>query len=500
MVRHARSSVTPLPRVPRRRLRWLGVAVNPRALACGVALWAAAAAAAPADAIQPWSANPWYWQFKGQPVFLAGGTDDDNLFQWPREPLVEQLQLLVASGGNYVRNTMSDRRDRGFELYPYEQLDDGRYDLDRWNAAYWDRFEVFLAETARREIIVQIEVWDRFDYSREHWEPHPYNPGNTITYDYESSGLAVAYPNHPGRNEQPFFYTVPPLRNNEIVLRFQRRFVDRMLAYALKYDHILYCIDNETSGDEAWGRWWAEYIKESARRAGRRVYVTEMWDDWDLRDEEHRRTFDHPELYDFVDVSQNNHQKGEVHWNNFQWVRQYLAPRPRPINTVKTYGADGNRFGHTDQDGLERVWRHVLGGAAAVRFHRPDSGLGLSAKAQATLTSIRLLESHVKPWDLQPDHDLLRDRDENEAYLASRPGQAYVVFFTDGGRVGLDLTGQDGRFDIRWLDIAAARMGEAETVGGGSTIDLAPPGDGLWVALVLAADRIRTPPGSSSTP
>ena len=24
-----------------------------------------------------------------------------------------------------------------------------------------------------------------------------------------------------------------------------------------------------------------------------------MWDDWDLRAERHKRTFDHPELYDF---------------------------------------------------------------------------------------------------------------------------------------------------------------------------------------------------------
>ena len=31
--------------------------------------------------------------------------------------------------------------------------------------------------------------------------------------------------------------------------------------------------------------------------------VTEMWDDWDLKAARHRQTFDHPELYDFVDVS-----------------------------------------------------------------------------------------------------------------------------------------------------------------------------------------------------
>ena len=33
--------------------------------------------------IRPWQANPFYWEYKGQPVLLLGGSDDDNLFQWP---------------------------------------------------------------------------------------------------------------------------------------------------------------------------------------------------------------------------------------------------------------------------------------------------------------------------------------------------------------------------------------------------------------------------------
>lgn len=53
-------------------------------------------------------------------------------------------------------------------------------------------------------------------------------------------------------NQQPFFYTTPRQRNNIAVLRYQRRFVDQMLRYALRYPNVLYVIDNETSGDEVW--------------------------------------------------------------------------------------------------------------------------------------------------------------------------------------------------------------------------------------------------------
>lgn len=437
-----------------------------------------------AASIQPWSGNPFYWQIKGEPVFLAGGTDDDNLFQWPSEKLIPQLDLLASVGGNYVRNTMSDRQDKGFELYPFKKLPDGKFDLDQWNDNYWNRFESFLNETAKRDIIVQIEVWDRFDYSRNNWEPHPYNPKHNINYTHESSGLAAKYPDHPGANKQPFFYTVPTLRNNEIVFQYQKRFVDKMLSYSLQHGHVLYCMDNETKGAVEWGAWWARYIKQKADEVGGTVYVTEMWDAWDLKSDEHKRTFDHSELYDFVDVSQNNHKKGQVHWDNFQWVKRYLRDAPRPVNTVKTYGSDGNKFGHSDQDGLERVWRHVLGGAASVRFHRPTGGLGLSGKVQSTLKSIRMLERRVKLWDLIPADDMLSDRDDNEAYLATELGRAHVVFFTNGGEVGLNLNGQNHVYRLQWLDIGKATITSGQPVPGGNVVKLDAPDKGLWLAVL----------------
>lgn len=128
--------------------------------------------------ISPWSKNPYYWQYNGKPVMLIGGSKDDNLFQIP--DLKEHLDEMVAVGANYIRNTMSDRPDKGFEVYPFKKLENGKYDLNQWNDEYWQRFENLLKWTKERNIFVQIEVWDRFDYSRDNWEPHPYNPKNNI--------------------------------------------------------------------------------------------------------------------------------------------------------------------------------------------------------------------------------------------------------------------------------------------------------------------------------
>jgi len=442
--------------------------------------------------LQPCAENPWYWSYRGEPVLLLGGSDDDNLFQWLEPDLVSQLDRLRDAGGNVIRNTMSDRKDKGFEVYPFHQQRDGKYDLDKWNREYWKRFERMLRETARRNIFVQIEVWDRFDFTdaggADRWWAHPYNPRNNVNYTAEMSGFADRYPDHPGTNRQPFFFTTPAQRNNTVVLRYQQRFVEKMLDHTLKYDHVLYCMDNETSGEEAWGRYWAELIRDRANRSGKQVYLTEMWDDWNLRADRHKRTFDHPDLYGFVDVSQNNHNRGDEHWENFLAVREYLSRRPRPMNTTKTYGANGNKFGHTDQDGIERFWRHLLAGAASMRFHRPDSGLGLNDKAVAAIRAARKLESHAPLWTLAPAMHLLQDRAANEAYLAANPGTAYALYLPRGGSVQLITENNSATpLRVRWINIDSGEWGPTETLPNGALRPINAPSTANWAAAITIA-------------
>jgi hypothetical protein len=440
-----------------------------------------------ADRIRPHPENPRFWRYEGRLTLLLGGSKDDNLFQSP--DLRQQLDTMQAIGANYIRNTMSDRNDKGFEVYPFRQRPDGKYDLDEWNDEYWRRFENMLRWTAERDIIVQIELWDRFDYADHrppgNWSRHPYNPKNNVNYTEAESGLKATYRKHPGANEQPFFFTVPALRNNTVLLKYQQAQVATMLSYALKYPNVLYCMDNETSGRPEWGAYWATFIRERARKAGVDVHTTEMWDNWDPKNATHKRTYDHPELYTFLDISQNNHNKGQKHWDNFQWVRRYTAARPRPINTVKIYGADTGRYG-TGRDGQERFWRNIFSGGAGTRFHRPASGLGLSPTAKAHIRSMRLLTAELDIFRCTPDagSTLLGDRSENEAYLTFRAGRQYAVYFPDGGKVTLDLTGATTPFNLKWLDILKSAWGKPQRIRGGGAIPLQAPGRGHWACLI----------------
>ncbi len=429
--------------------------------------------------IQIYSENPRYWQYKGEPVLLIGGSVEDNLFQIPN--LKDHLALLKSVGGNYVRSTMS-WVDEG-DVPPFKKVGD-LYDLNQWNGEFWNRFRNFITWTHEMDIIVQIEVWATFNYYREPWDANPFNPKNNSNYTAEETGLPTRVNSHPVATENNFFWSVPKERNQQTVLKYQQKFVDKLLAETLPYGHILYCMDNETAVTAKWGAYWATYIQKQAAETGRTVETTEMWDPWDLSHEKHKATFDHPETYSFCDISQNNHQKRQRHWDNAQKIRAKLSPI-RPINNIKIYGADGGRFGRT-QDGLERFWRNIFGGFASARFHRPDSGIGLNQTAQAHLKSMRSITDEMDVFTCEPHNDLLSNRAENEAYTFANPEREYAIYFPNGGSVDINLhVMKDTKtLTIRWLNIAKSEWTQEAEVPFEDSLTLSAPTEGHWAVLI----------------
>jgi len=442
------------------------------------------------DRIQPYPKNPRYWQYEGKPVLLLGGSKDDNLFQVPN--LEKHLDLLASVGGNYIRNTMSDRQDHGFEVYPFKRLSNGKYDLNRWNEEYWRRFENLLRWTAERDIIVQIELWDRFDYSQEHWHKSPWRPGNNINYTNEKSGLAEAYPAPAWRDRQPFFHSIAGMRRYkkqyDIVRNFQEQFVAKMLSYSLRHGNVLYCMNNETSTTPQWGRYWMKFITDKACEKGVEVYVTDMFDDvWKPQSSAKlRQAFDDPKVYTFLDISQvNSRSFNEDHWKNLLWIMKQARKHPRPLNHTKIYSAGSTRWGSgTPEDGVERFWRNLLAGSASCRFHRPGAGIGLNEIAQSCIRSARMVESRVKFWDVKPHMELLDNRESDEAYLAADPGEQYILYFTKGGSVKLDLSKHKDRSELRWLSIHDAEWGHTEAIQSGANVTINAPGREPWVAVI----------------
>ncbi|GAJ12320.1 unnamed protein product [marine sediment metagenome] len=132
--------------------------------------------------------------------------------------------------------------------------------------------------TRDRDIIVQIEVWAFHDFNEGHWEKNPWRPSNNTSYDSSNTTLRASYGNI-GRTAHDFFFTVPKLNNDRVMLSYQQKFVDKILSCSLRYGHVLYCMTNEIHPQYSpeWGWYWSKYIKDKSAAVGRQVETTEMY-------------------------------------------------------------------------------------------------------------------------------------------------------------------------------------------------------------------------------
>jgi hypothetical protein len=414
--------------------------------------------------IKPYENNPWYWQYHEKPVILRGGSNDDNPYQWEKEDLIKELDLLASVGGNYIRNTMSDR-DEG-NIYAFKKVGERTYDLYEWNEEYWNRLTVFLEETSKRDIIVQLTLWDQFDLGGSRWDHHPWNPERNINMN-------------PGiwKDRDDFYSTVD--RNARDEFAFQKKYIDQLLSISLEYDNVLYNINNESSESIAWENFWASYVKNSAHKAGKKVCVTNMQLS---ATNAVRIVMSHGDLYDYVDISQINQDskgaRGPAHWDYLMFLRQKIASfGPIPMNNVKIYGAtDGNKnySAGSETEAIDRFWRDIFAGCASVRFHRPSSperpwGSGLNERVQTNLKALNMFMEKFDIFSATPHNDLLSPRVSvplmMEAYTIANIGHQYAIYFPQGRyKIDLDPWVFAEKLKLQWLDINDLQWSEPEIV------------------------------------
>jgi len=73
----------------------------------------------------------------------------------------------------------------------------------------------------------------------------------------------------------------------------------------------------------------------------------------------------------------------------------------------------------------------------------------------------------------------------NEAYLAAKPGEQYVLYFTYGGAVSLDLSDTTGTFTLKWISVTEGMWGKTKTIEGGSVVNVSAPHKGGWIAAIV---------------
>lgn len=471
-----------------------------------------------------------YWQYGGQPIMLLGGwnhghnpfidhnTQDENGRQGvsTEAQIIDAMDELVDAGGNLLRCVLNPGMAAGIQHHNFTATVDTLYDLNDMTGPFWARLEMFISEAEKRNIIVQIEIWDRFDLINlawNSWPVSPFNPKNNINYTTGESGLQDIYPfyiNHPflqGVPGHPVYDSASQDKKKQynLVRSFQNKFIDKMLSITLKYDNILYCMNNETHEDPSWGIYWINYIRDIAKTECKNVLVTDMLDkiwegatapDW-------KYVSNNMSVYDYIDISQvNSRHRDQGHWDIIIGIANDAKKKNILLHMSKLYGNDRALDGKPwsnwkpgdTNNGVEEWWQNILAGVAGVRFHRPTSGLGLSTLAKNNMKSARLIESKIKFWNVDPSQHLLQDRESDEAYLAADPGKAYILYYPASGEgmVKLDLSEyEDIEFNVSWVEVCKGTwdVSKATTIQGGSSIAIDRPESGHWVAAITKVEN-----------
>jgi len=193
--------------------------------------------------------NPHYFLFRGKPTVLITSGEhygavlnlDFDCHKYLDTLAKDGLNLTRAFSGAYVeplgafkiaRNTLAPGKDRflcpwarsGTPGYPNGG---NKFDLAKWDAAYFKRLKDFVAHAGRRGIVVEYTFFCPF-YSETQWEISPQNAANNI------NGIGTASRTN-----------VHTLDKHGGLLAIHESLVRKVVAELKDFDNVLYEICNE---------------------------------------------------------------------------------------------------------------------------------------------------------------------------------------------------------------------------------------------------------------
>ncbi|HWQ56724.1 MAG TPA: cellulase family glycosylhydrolase, partial [Bryobacteraceae bacterium] len=152
-----------------------------------------AAATAAAQPVGLYPANPHYFRVAGKPAVLVTSGEHYGAVLNREFDYVRYLDTLRADRMNLTRTFSGSYREEpgdfkiasntlapapGKFIAPWAQRD-GKFDLTKWDAAYFARLKDFVAQAGRRGVVVELVLFCPF-YRDSMWKASPMNTLNNI--------------------------------------------------------------------------------------------------------------------------------------------------------------------------------------------------------------------------------------------------------------------------------------------------------------------------------
>jgi hypothetical protein len=333
-----------------------------------------------------------------------------------------------------------------------------KFDLKRFNEAYFKRLRDRVEAAGRRGIYVSIMLFQGWSiYSHGYgnpWPLHPYNKSNNI------NGID-GDPNGDGEGKEVHSLEVPA------VTSLQEAYIRKVADTVNDLDNVLYEITNETAiYSRDWQYHMVRYIKsyEATKRRQHPVGMT---------------AFD----------SGREGSMAALWASPADWISPQDDGTPGDFRGDPP-AADGRKVMISDTDHLwgeggdhRWVWKSFLRGynpiymdRVAVLTGNPKGDIAGAETARRAMGYTRRLAERVNLAAMRPHDELASTR-----YSLADPGREYLIYLPDGGEVTVDLRAASGTLAVEWVNPRTGAATDAGTVQGGSQRSFDAPDEGDWV-------------------
>ena len=420
--------------------------------------------------------NPHYFLFKGKALALITSAEHYGALINGAFDYATYLQTLKAEGMNYTRifsgtyfetpgafnirqNTLAPAPEH--RTLPWTTIVDPvrgitKFDLTRWNNAYFKRLHNFMQLAAELEIIVEVTLFSSI-YAEDTWSHLPSNPNNNINI------------NHPITRIQAH-----TLDNGELLIH-QENFVRKLVTELNKYDHFFFEIQNEP---------WSDHPTP--------VLNTLNQEDLSVEDWRRRVDYAHKSALEWQDkmataivlAEQELPKKHLIAQNfaNFKVSIPEVSPTISILNFHyawpeaatwnyhydKVVGFDESGFaGSSDEVYRRQAWQFMLSGGGLFNnldysfYVGEEKGKGVNDAPGGGSAELRfqlkILSEFLHRFDLAsliPDNDcLIRSPGLHTFTMSDRAGTYAIYVRSHGVDSGIiDLRVQDGQYAIHSLD------------------------------------------------
>ena len=469
-------------------------------------------------------ANPHYFLFRGKAVALITSGEHYGAVLNKDFDYRRYLDALQADGLNYTRlfagsyvevpaksfgilhNDLAP--EPGRFLAPWVRSDTpgyagggNKFDLEKWDEEFFTRYRDFLAEAAKRGIVVEVTLFSAH-YGEAQWQMTALNPANNIN-----------------TTDAIDWKQLNTLKNGNI-LQHQETYTRKIVREANTFDNVIFEIQNEPWSDRPV---LADVINPYLRQPARDTYPNsvdfpdELAMAWQARVSQWITT---------EESALPNHHLVAQNYSNFRASIRKLLPGVDVVNFHYAYpdaftlnyglgkpiAYDETGFLGRDDDAYRRqAWNFMLSGGSAFdsldysftvghedgSYSEQNGPGGGSAVLRHQLQILSQFLQSFSLVALQPDTRTVKHAAGVTARVLSSVGKEYAVYLDGNGPAELTLELPPGNYSAEWLNVATGKIEQWEkfTHKGGDKVLQAPKfQSGIALRLKRTPSPTRTPP------